>query len=42
MNGLEKYRDAGRRAGLFMAVAGIVVAMMMSTMLGLMHPADDS
>lgn len=42
MNGLEKYRDAGRRAGLFMAVAGIVVAMMMSTMLGLMRQPGDS
>ena len=42
MDGLDKYRVAGRRAGLFMAVAGLVVALVILTMLGLMRESSDS
>jgi hypothetical protein len=35
MDGLDKYRAVGRRAGLLMAVAGTVVAVTMLTMMGM-------
>lgn len=35
MDGLEKYRAAGRRAGLLMAVTGTVIALIMLTMMGM-------
>lgn len=37
MDGLDKYRAAGRRAGLLMAVTGTVIALLMLTMMGMMH-----
>ncbi len=35
MEGLEKYRAAGRRAGLLMAVSGTIIALTMLTMMGM-------